>query len=44
MWLHSGVLEDVSHARRCVAGMPDIRTFEPHTEASRWREFAERID
>ena len=42
-WRTMGAVADLSEARRLIAGMPEIRTYEPRSDARRWAELAERL-
>jgi rhamnulokinase len=43
-WVASGVMSGIDEARTAVAGMPDVRTFEPRDSRAGWKALSERIE
>jgi rhamnulokinase len=42
-WRTMGAVADLSDARRLIAGMAEIRSYEPHGDQRPWTELAERL-
>jgi rhamnulokinase len=43
-WVASGVMSGIDEARTAVAGMPEVRIFEPRDSQAGWKALSERIE